>query len=67
MLEPEHLAELRFLDLEKGLRSTCWLSFQAKAMVQGRDRRVELGFQLALECRKQVSPEVLLASLRFQG
>ena len=23
-------------------------------MVQGRDRRVELGYKLALECRKQV-------------
>ena len=27
---------------------------QAKSMVQGRDRRVELGYQLALECRKMI-------------
>ena len=28
--------------------------FQVKAMVQGRDRRPELGFKLALECRKSI-------------
>ena len=27
---------------------------QVKAMVQGRDRRVNLGYQLALECRKRI-------------
>jgi len=32
--------------------------FQAKAMVQGRDRRVELGYKLALECRKQVQVSI---------
>ena len=29
-------------------------SSEVKAMVQGRDRRVELGYQLALECRKKI-------------
>jgi hypothetical protein len=28
--------------------------YQVKAMVQGRDRRVELGQKLALECRKNI-------------
>ena len=30
-------------------------STQVKAMVQGRDRRVELGYQLALNCRTQIA------------
>jgi len=30
-------------------------SSEAKSMVQGRDRRVELGYQLALECRKMIN------------
>ena len=29
-------------------------NFQVLAMVQARDRRVELGYKLALECNKQV-------------
>jgi len=29
-------------------------SEEVKAMVQGRDRRVELGYQLALNCRKKI-------------
>ena len=27
---------------------------EVKAMVQGRDRRVELGYHLALQCRKKI-------------
>ena len=30
------------------------LLIQVKAMVQGRDRRPELGYKLALECRKNI-------------
>ena len=30
-------------------------SSEVKAMVQGRDRRVELGYQLALNCRKAIT------------
>ena len=29
-------------------------NIQVKAMVQGRDRRPELGFKLALECRRSI-------------
>ena len=33
----------------------CYLWFQVKAMVQGKDRRLELGWKLAMECRKKIN------------
>ena len=31
-----------------------YFSFEVKAMVQGRDRRPELGYKLAMECRTNI-------------
>lgn len=42
-------------DLKRKMRHSFSFSFEkVKAMVQGRDRRLELGYQWALQCRKGI-------------
>ena len=42
-------------------------SSEVKAMVQGRDRRPELGYKLALECRKNINYPMKNKNSKFNG
>ena len=44
-----------------------YLWFQVKAMVQGKDRRPELGWKLAVECRKKINYPAKNKNSKYNG